>query len=221
MKSFKDVCYLELPKYLIKRRVLNWNNLTFFSYHQNRDSSQKYPKEHKICLVRYDTNQNVDLKFEIQHYNAEKFIPRGEFGSAEKMTTYRTVWTAFRNNLFMSGFTNIPNESLRSGVITSVNLEKDHNGNIRIYSHTHPEYPEVYIMCINDEKYAITQYLMNEEGDSVCRDLTDGEGLFFPGKLGHSNFGKPTDKNLEFAMYMWIIPTFGKTNSVNPITLKI
>lgn len=175
----------------------------------------------KICMVRYKVNQNIALDFEIQHYDQEKFISRGEFGTAENMTTYRTVWTAYKNGFFMSGFTNIPNESLRSGVITSVNLEKDQNGNIKIYSHIHPEYPEVYIMCINDEKYAITQYLVNEEGDSVCKDLTDGDGLFFPGILGHSNFGRPTHKNLKFAMYMWIIPTFGKINSVNPITLKI
>ncbi|MFX0180402.1 MAG: hypothetical protein ACFE78_09430 [Candidatus Hodarchaeota archaeon] len=181
----------------------------------------KFSGNCKICVFRYYINQKIEYIFEVQHYSPERFIPRGDHSSKEKMATYRTVWTAFKNELFMSGFTNIPSESLRSGVITSVNLEKNESGNIEIYSHIHPQYPEVYIMCIDDDKYAITQYLINEEGESVCRDLSDGDGVFFPGSLGHSNFVRPTYKKLDYAMYMWIIPTFGRTDTVNPITLKI
>ncbi|MFW9946032.1 MAG: hypothetical protein ACFFDX_04300 [Candidatus Odinarchaeota archaeon] len=175
----------------------------------------------KICVFRYNINQKIEYDFENQHYSPEKFIPRGDHSSKEKMATYRTVWTAFKNELFMSGFTNIPSESLRSGVITSVNLEKNKSGNVEIFSHIHPQYPEVYIMCIDDDKYAITQYLINKEGYSVCKDLSDGDGVFFPGSLGHSNFARPIYKKLDYVMYMWIIPTFGITDAVNPVTLKI
>ena len=137
------------------------------------------------------------------------------------MATYRTVWTAFKNGYFMSGFTNIPLESLRSGVITSVNLEETNEGNIEIYPHIHPEYPEVYIMCIDDVNYAVSQYLINTEGKSICKDLSDGEGLFFPGNLGHSNICRPFYKGPKFCMYMWMIATRGKIETVSPITLKV
>lgn len=177
--------------------------------------------KNKICLFYSSLDQDVESVFEVQRYNPEKFMPRGDHSSKEKMATYRTVWTAFKNKLFMSGFSNIPSESLRSGVITSVNLEKNESGKVEIYSHIHPEHPEVYIMCIDDDKYAITQYLINEDGQSVCRDLSNGDGVFFPGSLGHSNFARPTYKKLDYAMYMWIIPTFGRTDTVNPVTLKI
>jgi hypothetical protein len=175
----------------------------------------------RVCFYYCPIEEDRNISFEVQHYSPDKFIPRGEPSSNTKMATYRTVWTAFKNNFFMSGFTNIPIESLRSGVITSVNLEKSENGNIEIYSHIHPEYPEVYIMCIDNENYAISQYLINTEGKSVCKDLSDGEGIFFPGNLGHSNICRPFYRNLKYCMYMWIIPTFGKTEGVNPITLKV
>ncbi len=176
--------------------------------------------DYKLCLFYSSIGVEVGAEFEIQHFNLEKFVPRGDLSSNEVMATYRTVWTAIKNGFFMSGFTNIPNGSLKHGVITSVNLEENKEGNIEIYPHIHPDYPEVYIMCIDDDNYAITQYLINNEGCSVCKDLSNGDGLFFPGFLGHSNFARPTYKNLKYCMYMWIIPTFGKTKSVNPITLK-
>ncbi len=176
---------------------------------------------YKLCLFYSSIRVEVGAEFEIQHFNLEKFVPRGELSSNEVMAIYRTVWTAIKNGYFMSGFTNIPNGSLKQGVITSVNLEENKEGNIEIYPHIHPDYPEVYIMCIDDDNYAITQYLINNEGCSVCKDLSNGDGLFFPGFLGHSNFARPTYKNLKYCMYMWIIPTFGKIESVNPITLKV
>ena len=176
---------------------------------------------YKLCLFYSSIGVEVGAEFEIQHFNLEKFVPRGELSSNEAMATYRTVWTAIKNGYFMSGFTNIPNGSLKQGVITSVNLEENKEGNIEIYPHIHPDYPEVYIMCIDDDNYAITQYLINIEGSSVSKDLSNGDGLFFPGFLGHSNFARPTYKNLKYCMYMWIIPMFVKTNSVNPITLKV
>jgi len=175
----------------------------------------------KLCLYRYTTDQKISFNLEIEYYNPNKFISRGDFGYKGEITTYRTVWTAIKNKFFMSGFTNIPNESLKRGVITSVNLEQGEDGNIEIYSHIHPEYPEVYIMCIDDKRYGITQYLVNQQGDSVCRDLSNGDGVFFPGNLGHSNFARPFYKKLNYVMYMWIIPTFGKTETVSTTTLKI
>ena len=85
----------------------------------------KNKNKNKICLVFSLSVKDVDAKFEIQRFNLEKFIPRGELGSEHKMATYRTVWTAIKNDFFMSGFTNIPNESLKQGVVTSVNLEEN------------------------------------------------------------------------------------------------
>ncbi len=201
----------------------NFDQFDFFLLPPNNECQIKInsDRENKICLFYSSLDQDVESVFEVQRYNPDKFVPRGDYSSKEKMATYRTVWTAFKNELFMSGFTNIPSESLRSGVITSVNLEKNESGNVEIYSHIHPEYPEVYIMCIDDDKYTITQYLINEEGYSVSRDLSNGDGVFFPGSLGHSNFARPTYKKLDYVMYMWIIPTFGRTDTVNPITLKI
>ncbi|MEJ2249933.1 MAG: hypothetical protein P8Y70_07025 [Candidatus Lokiarchaeota archaeon] len=137
----------------------------------------------------------------------------------ESITSYRTVWTAFKNGYFMSGITNIPIEALRQGVLTSVNLEKDKDNNTKIYPHIHPDFPELYLFCIDDKATSITQYLINEKGESVCKDLEDGEGLFFPGNLGHMNFGKPSYKNLDYCMYIWIIPTFGIQKEINPNTL--
>jgi hypothetical protein len=206
-----------------KKREYKLNQFDFFFLPPKNECQIEINSDHenKICLFYSPLEQDVGSLFEVQHYNIEKFIPRGDHSSKEKMATYRTVWTAFTNESFMSGFTNIPSESLRSGVITSVNLEKNESGNVEIYSHIHPEYPEVYIMCIDDDKYAITQYLINEEGHSVCRDLSNGDGVFFPGSCGHCNFARPTYKKLDYAMYMWIIPTFGRTDTVNPVILKI
>ena len=171
--------------------------------------------KNKICLYYSPAKENINLTFDIQHYSKEKFIPRGEPGSDKKMSTKRTVWTAIKNGYFMSGFTNIPNESIKQGVITSVNLEQD-----EVYPHIHPDNPEVYIMCIDDENYAISQYLINIKGETVVRDCTDGEGAFFPGSLGHSNFARPFYKELEYCMYYWCIPTMGLTDTIIPITLR-
>jgi hypothetical protein len=179
------------------------------------------PNIGKICLCYSPIEKEVAAKFELQPFDPSKFQPRGEFGSKSKMATYRTVWTAIMNGYFMAGFTNIPNEVLTQGVITSVNLEELKEGDKQIFPHIHPEFPECYIFCIDDENYAITQYLINENGESICSDLTDGEGLFFPGWLGHSNFARPTTKTLKFCQYLWIIPTFGKSQKVVPITLKV
>ncbi|MFX1293297.1 MAG: hypothetical protein ACFFD2_00365 [Promethearchaeota archaeon] len=180
--------------------------------------------ENKICIVTSpilgDVGIQLGSKFEIQHFLPKKFIPRGELGDNKKMATYREVWTSIKNGYFLSGFTNIPQVSLAQGVVTSVNLEKE-DGNVKILSHIHPNYPEVYIYCIDDttESIAVTQYLINTKGQSVSRDLTDGEGVFFDGSLGHINFTKPTYKIIKYCQYMWIIPTFGKTQDVLPITL--
>ncbi|MHA1282286.1 MAG: hypothetical protein ACTSQP_07225 [Promethearchaeota archaeon] len=212
---------------IYKEQKIDLNKFDFFFLSPNDNLIVK-PKlndklECKICLFEYNLEKNfkINAPFEVQHFSLDKFIPRGEFGSKEKMCTYRTVWTAIKNGYFMSGFTNIPNESLKQGVITSVNLEKNSEGKTEVYPHVHPEFPEIYIMCIDDDKYAISQYMINLEGESVCRDLKDGEGLFFPGSLGHCNFARPFYKNLKYCMYMWIIPTFGRTDTVLPITLKV
>jgi hypothetical protein len=174
----------------------------------------------KICLMLYEVENKVNAKFDLEKFNLDKFLPRGKHTSSNLMSTYRTVWTAIKNGYFMSGFTNIPPISLKAGTITSVNLEKNEDGDEEIYAHIHPGNPEVYIACIDDKKYAITQYLINREGISVSRDLMDGEGAFFPGECGHSNFARPTYKNLHYCMYLWMIPTFGRFSTVNPITLK-
>ncbi|MFX1316286.1 MAG: hypothetical protein ACFE9T_10510 [Promethearchaeota archaeon] len=170
----------------------------------------------KICLVFSFSVKHVDAEFEIHRFNLNNFVPRGELGSEQKMTTYRTVWTAIKNSFFISGFTNIPNESLKQGVLTSVNLEEK-----QIYSHVHPDFPEVYIYCIDDQHYAVTQYLIDSKGQSVCKDLTNGEGVFFPGSLGHINFSKPFYHDLRYCLYLWIIPKFGKEEDIEPITLRI
>ncbi len=178
--------------------------------------------KNKIVLILSSVDEKVDINFEIQRYNLKNFIKRGESCSAEKMSTYRKVWTAFKNGLFMSGITYIPNSSLKTGVVTSVNLEKDEKeGNIEIYSHIHPQFPELYIFLIDDDNYAITQYLINSRGQSVCKDLSNGDGLFFPGDLGHINFAKPFYKDLKYCSYIWFIPTFGKKKQIEPITLKV
>ena len=212
--------------------VLNYNNsdidlnqFDIFFIPPNKEITLKITSKtdtnHKICINSYQINEDIDLKFEIQRFDLKKFIPRGDHGSKEKMATYRTVWTAIKNRYFMSGYTNIPNESLKQGVITSVNLVENNEGKIEIYPHIHPAYPEVYIMCIDDDNYAITQYLINTEGKSTCKDLKDGDGLFFPGVLGHSNIARPFYKNLKYCMYYWCIPTFGNIELVNPITMKV
>ena len=182
--------------------------------------------ENKICIVTSPIRGNVartlEASFEIRQYSPEKFLPRGELGDTGKMATYREVWTAIKNGYFMSGFTSIPQASLEQGVVTSVNLEKD-GVMIKILSHVHPGYPEIYIYCIDDntESVAVTQYLINAKGQSVCQDLSDGDGIFFDGSLGHINFTKPTYKKLKYCLYMWIIPTYGMVEEVIPITLSI
>ena len=180
----------------------------------------KESKTSKICLMHSFIETEITAQFELKKYDIDEFLPRGLHSSSNLMSTYRTVWTAIKNGYFMSGFTNVPQRSLKEGTITSVNLEKNRDGKDEIYAHIHPGNPEVYIACVDDEKYAMTQYLINQEGDSVSRDLTDGEGVFFPGEYGHSNFTRPTYKKLNYCMYLWMIPTFGKSTTVNPITLK-
>lgn len=181
----------------------------------------KSEQSHKICVVNSPVKREIENDFQVAHYSPKKFIDRGENGSKEKMATLRTVWTAIKNGYYMAGFTNIPNKSLQQGVITSVNLEENNEGRTEVYPHIHPEYPEVYIMCIDDPHYAISQFMINVDGESVCRDLSDGEGLFFPGSLGHSNFARPFYKKPEYCMYMWIIPSFGVRTGVEPVTLKV
>jgi len=175
----------------------------------------------RLCLMFSPSVKEVDADFEVQRFGTEKFVPRGEMGSDKKMSTYRKVWTAIKNGFFMTGFTSIPNESLKQGVLTSVNLDKNQEGNIEIRSHIHPDNPEVFLYCISDRNMAVTQYLINPEGFSVCKDLVDGEGAFFPGYLGHLTFSKPTYKNADYCMYMWIIPTFGRAENVEPVSLKM
>ncbi len=180
----------------------------------------------KICLVSSpilgEIGKKLGAKFEIQRFSLDKFSPRGEFGDSQKMATYREVWTAFKNGYFMSGFTNIPREALAQGVVTSVNLEKE-GDQVKVFPHVHPGYPEIYIYCIDNvfETVAVTQFLINSNGQSISRDLTDGEGLFFNGSLGHINFTKPTYEELKYCLYLWIIPTFGKTQTVTPVTLRV
>ncbi|MFX1302364.1 MAG: hypothetical protein ACFFBV_01700 [Promethearchaeota archaeon] len=182
----------------------------------------KKNSKYKIVLISSPIKKKVDANFDIQQYNLNMFVTRGEPSSSEKMSTYRSVWTAFKNGFFMSGITNIPNESLKTGVLTSVNLEKNkEKGSIEIYSHVHPEFPELYIFLIDDENYAITQYLINSKAQSVCKDLSNGGGLFFPGHLGHINFAKPYYKDLNYCSYIWFIPTFGKNQKIEPITLRV
>ena len=182
--------------------------------------SKDYNKKCKICLYIATLDEKVKAKFEVQQFNKEELVPRGELSSNKSMATLRTVWTGIKNGYFMSGFTRIPNEALKQGVVTSVNLEEEGNGMKGIYPHVHPEYPEVYIFCIDDPNYAITQYLVNEDGQSVSKDLTNGEGVFFPGNLGHMNFAKPYAKELSYCSYMWMICTYGKIDDIKPITLK-
>lgn len=182
----------------------------------------KSTSEYKIALVFSSTERKVNLEFDIQKYDLKNFVARGEPSSHEKMSTYRNVWTAFENSFFKSGITNIPNESLKTGVVTSVNLEKDkEKESVEIYAHIHPDFPELYIFLIDDDNYAITQYLINSKGQSVCKDLSNGDGLFFPGHLGHLNFSKPYYKNLKYCSYIWFIPTLDKKKEIEPITLRV
>ncbi|MHA1229554.1 MAG: hypothetical protein ACTSRP_00535 [Candidatus Helarchaeota archaeon] len=181
----------------------------------------------KICIMRTnlieEPKKSTYRNMEIKKFSFNEFVSRGEFGDETKICTYREVWTAIRNGVFFSGFTNIPEESRVQGAITSINLEKDTTNKVKIYPHVHPEYPEVYIFCIDDNKgkVAITQFLINSDGHSICKDMIDGDGLFFPGNVGHPNFIRPTYKKLKYCMYMWIIPTFGKTIDIIPKTLNI
>jgi len=185
------------------------------------NSKSKQEKGHKICLYYSSVDKPVTAEFELQRFDLKKFVPRGEFGSEKRMATYRTVWTAIQNGYFMSGFTNIPTKALRQGVVTSVNIEANFESNREIFPHIHPEFPEVYIFCIDDDKYAVTQYLINEEGNSMCQDITDGGGVFFPGNLGHMNFAKPFGKKIKYCMYLWYISTRGKATTIVPKTLRV
>ena len=175
----------------------------------------------KICLHYSRVSSPVAVDFELQKFSLDKFVPRGEFSSEKRMATYRTVWTAIRNGYFMSGFTNIPTKALRQGVVTSVNIESQCENNKEIFPHIHPGFPEVYIFCIDDDKYAVTQFLIDEEGNSVCQDITDGGGVFFPGNLGHMNFAKPFGKEIRYCMYLWFIATLGKVTTIVPRTLRV
>jgi hypothetical protein len=215
-------CLLEGEGFVSYMKKNNEFHQFDFFYLPLNDECTIIPKSkiNKICLMYSPIEDQKLVEFEIQQYDKRFFLPRGEHSSSKKMSTYRTVWTAVKNGYFMSGFTNIPNDSLREGAITSVNLEENRDGNTEIYPHVHPENPELYIACIDDEKYSITQYLINTDGISVCKDLSNGDGLFFPGEYGHSNFVRPTYKTLKYCMYLWMIPTFGKSESINPITLK-
>jgi len=173
----------------------------------------------KVCLLYSPIKKQKEMKFELVNINWKEFFSRGELSSDDQMATLREVWTALSNDYFISGFTNIPQDSLKQGVVTSVNVE-DINNNKCIFPHIHPDFPEVYIFCIDNPNYAITQYLITKTGYSTCKELRDGDGVFFPGNLGHMNFAKPTLLKMKFCMYMWMIPTFGLTSKVQPITLR-
>ena len=216
-------CLLEgkgMIKFQGKKSEINKFDIFFLPPNKSLSIKIEESKPSKICLMHYHVENEVKAEFELKKYDINEFIPRGEHSSTNLMSTYRTVWTAIKNGYFMSGFTNIPSISLKEGTITSVNLEKNENGNEEIYAHIHPGNPEVYIACIDDQKYALTQYLISQDGVSVSYDLMDGEGAFFPGECGHSNFARPTYKKLNYCMYLWMIPTYGKSLTVNPITLK-
>jgi hypothetical protein len=208
-----------------QNKVFSLNQFDFFFLPPNQNIKIQLNSEtnepYKICLYYSNIKGKVSAEFELQTFDLEKFIPRGDFSTEKRMTTYRTVWTAIRNGYFMSGFTNIPNKALKQGVVTSVNIESSYREEKEIYPHIHPEFPEVYIFCIDDDKYAITQYLIDEEGNSVCKDLTDGEGVFFPGNLGHMNFAKPFGKEIKYCMYLWFISTLGKVKTISPQTLRV
>ena len=210
-------------KFQMKTLELNQFDI-FFLPPSNEISIHLKPNEtheYKICLYYSHISSPVTADFEFQKFSLDKFIPRGEFSSDRRMATYRTVWTAIRNGYFMSGFTNIPTKALKQGVVTSVNIEAESENDKEIFPHIHPEFPEVYIFCIDDEKYAVTQYLIDQDGNSVCQDITDGGGLFFPGNLGHMNFAKPFGKNVKYCMYLWYISTLGKTTTIVPKTLRV
>lgn len=210
-------------KYQTKSFNLNQFDIFFIppnneiSIHLNTDEDQDY----KICLYYSRIETPIEAEFELQQFSLDKFVPRGEFSSDRRMATYRTVWTAIQNGYFMSGFTNIPYKALKQGVVTSVNIETESESDKEIFPHIHPEFPEVYIFCIDDDKYAITQYLIDENGSSVCQDITDGGGVFFPGYLGHMNFAKPFGKKIKYCMYLWYISTLGKATTIVPETLRV
>ena len=208
-----------------KSKSLILNQFDIFFLPPNTEISihlhSKEEWEYKICLYYSHIESPVTADFELQEFSLDKFVSRGEFSSEKRMATYRTVWTAIQNGYFMSGFTNIPTEALKQGVVTSVNIDTQSENDKEISPHIHPEFPEVYIFCIDDEKYAITQYLIDEDGNSVCKDITDGGGVFFPGNLGHMNFGKPFGKNIKYCMYLWYISTLGKVTTIVPETLRV
>lgn len=92
-----------------------------------------------------------------------------------------------------------------------------------VLPHTHDGYPEVYAFSISSpggEAVAVTQYLVARSGLSVAREMRDGDGLFFPGHLGHANFARPTYKPVDHVLYAWIIPTFGRVDRVEPVTMR-
>ncbi|MHA1270512.1 MAG: hypothetical protein ACTSPY_12040 [Candidatus Helarchaeota archaeon] len=225
-----NICILKGSSNLIRNNntfQLNQFDMIFIPKNETItiEPNSKNKFDNKICIVKApilgDIGEKLGSSFEIKHFSFDNFIPRGELCDLQKMATYREVWTAFKNGYFMSGFTNIPQKALKQGVMTSVNLETNDNDVFKIYPHIHPEYPEIYIFCIDDttESVAVTQFLINSNGQSVCKDLVDGDGIFFEGSMGHINFTKPIYKKLRYCLYMWIIPTFGKTKDVIPITL--
>ena len=225
-----DLCLLKGTSNLIRNMsefVLDQFDMVFLPKNEQIEikPTDNTKLKNKICIVNTpilrEIGQKLGAQFEIQRFSFDKFIPRGEFGDSQKISTYREVWTAINNRYFMAGFTNIPRSSLVQGVVTSVNLENEDNLT-KIFSHIHPEYPEIYIYCIDDpsESVAVTQFLINTKGQSIARDLTDGEGILFDGSLGHINFTKPTYKKMKYCLYMWMIPTFGKIQNVDPITLR-
>ncbi|MFX1419511.1 MAG: hypothetical protein ACFE9N_11385 [Promethearchaeota archaeon] len=205
-----------------KQFILNQFDIFFVPPEKEIELKGEKGRQYKIVLIYSFIEEEQPLEFDIQHYNLENFVSRGKPSSNEIMSTFRSVWTAFKNDFFMSGITKIPNDSLKTGVVTSVNLEENkEKGKVELYSHIHPDFPEVYIFLIDDDNYAITQYLINSKGESVCKDLSNGDGVFFPGYLGHINFAKPYYKDLKFCSYIWFIPTFGKKKQIEPITLKV
>lgn len=246
---FENTLTLESPKdqvlcgcLLSGKASINYNGeekyfeqFDFFFLPEEKNVSVKSTSSEKckICTLYSPIMSRKQMNFILESYKDANFIERGEMGSKQKMATFRKVWTAIKNGYFMAGITSIPNQSLRQGVVTSVNIKKvegneeleESNGSegisYKVLPHIHPDYPEVYIFAIDDENYAITQYLINQDGETICKDLTDGQGLFFLGNLGHMNFGRPFYKDLQYCYYIWIIPTFGLKDTVEPITLPV
>ncbi|MBD3256211.1 MAG: hypothetical protein GF383_14025 [Candidatus Lokiarchaeota archaeon] len=210
---------------VIEGAKYNLDKFDFFFLPPEKDIKIKVnpglEEKYKICLYSYTLERIIKADFGVYHYSTKEFIGRGKKGSEKRMPSYSSVWTAIRNTYFMAGFTKIPADFLSGGVITSVNIVEESEGEDKIHPKIHPNYPEIYLMCIDDKNYGLTQYLINKNNESICKDLKDGDGVFFPGDLEHCNFARPINKEISRCMYMWIIPTYGLTSIIKPSGLEV